>query len=127
MARGDDEGTKFPFLIMPANVLGEGHEPSTQDNVDVPGPLRVTCGPSAEGRPVATVVTTSLLDVHLADKVLSPPSGGSGRRSRGRMYRNKNESGMAKPLVRLKATIVEVISMEVGCSDRERSLRLEVM
>lgn len=129
-SRGGEEvgGAKFPFLIMPANVLGEGDELTSQQDVDVPGPLRVTCGHSDDGerRPIATVVTTSLLDVHLADKVLQPSVADSGRR-RGKMYRNKNESGMAKPLVRLKATIVEVISMEVGCSDRERSLRLEVL
>ena len=58
----------------------------------------------------------------MADKVLQP----GGRDGKKGTSKGKN-NGMAKPLVILKATIVELISMEVGSSDRERSLRLEVM
>ncbi|GMI03331.1 hypothetical protein TrVE_jg4129 [Triparma verrucosa] len=120
LTEGEGDHAVFPFLIMPANVL-EGHAKGTVGEIDIPGPLKVRCK-LKDGKPVAEIVTTSLLDVHLADKVLQP----GGRDGKKGTSKGKN-NGMAKPLVILKATIVELISMEVGSSDRERSLRLEVL
>ncbi|GMH65371.1 hypothetical protein TL16_g04184 [Triparma laevis f. inornata] len=120
LMEGEGDHAVFPFLIMPANVL-EGQGKGKVGEIDVPGPLKVRCK-LKDGKPVAEIVTTSLLDVHLADKVLQP----GGREGKKGKHKNKN-NGMAKPLVILKATIVEMISMEVESSDRERSLRLEVL
>lgn len=123
----EDEAVVFPFLIMPANVLGDDDVKALGGEVDIPGPLQLKFkenGGASDG-PVAEIVTTSLLDVHLADEVMQPSGGNSAKKSK--VYRKKNENGMAKPLVRLKATILEVISMEVGSADRERSLRLEAL
>ena len=100
-----EEAAVFPFLIMPANAEGSIH------------PLRVAIK-SEDGKAFAEIVTTSLLDVHLADEVMQAGTGG-GKGGGGK-------GGMTKPLVRLAATIVECVSLDVKVSDRERSLRLRV-
>lgn len=100
---------RFPFLIMPANVLQESLTNKDGEAVDLPGPLRVSVRRDSAGAAVAEIVTTSLLDVHLADEVMQP-----------------QKKGMANPLVRLKATIVETIAMDVKSAFRERSLRLSM-
>ncbi|GMH73671.1 hypothetical protein TrRE_jg1298 [Triparma retinervis] len=122
----EEEAVVFPFLIMPANVLGDSDKALGGD-VDIPGPLRLAFkknGTAGGGGPVAEIVTTSLLDVHLADEVMQPAAGNSAKKSK-QVYRSRTENGMARPLVRLKATILEVISMESNSGNRERSLRLE--
>ena len=122
----EEEAVVFPFLIMPANVLGDDDKASGGD-VDIPGPLMLDFkggGGSEGGGAVAEIVTTSLLDVHLADEVMQPAAGNSAKKSK-QVFRSRTENGMARPLVRLKATILEVISMESNSGNRERSLRLE--
>ena len=170
-----EDAAVYPFLIMPANVLGEGgleDEFEESDGttskvvslsaVEVPGPLHLNLHGEGEG-PVAEVVTTSLLDVHLADEVMQPSSSSSSSSSSSYSYsarpnlgrgrakakarwkakerRNSvkgdggdcsggglsKRSGIVKPIVRLRATIVEAIGLDVNNGHRDRSLRLEVV
>ena len=118
------EGEPFPFLVMPANVLGDvGEERQAAGNVvvDVPGPIRVSFVKGYEGKrgtregDRAVIVTTSLMDIHLAASVMQP------------VNRGKSGNAMAKPLVRIKATVVEEVSMEIERKDRRRSLQIEVV
>jgi hypothetical protein len=110
----DDVADVFPFLILPGKV--------SENDL---GPVRVTVRTTDDGRPVAEIITESLLDVHLADEAMVPPSEGSNKERGGGGGGGGGKGGMSAPAVRLKATIVEVVSLEIGCGDRERMLRLE--
>ena len=112
---------------MPANVLPFEEKHDRSSVVDVPGPLHVRVMQSDTNRPVAEITTVSLLDVHLADEVMDPSGAGQSKDGKKGKRGGRDSGGMAKPLVRLKASIVEVVSLDVNCPDRERCLKLECM
>ena len=67
----------------------------------------------------AEIVTTTMLDIHLSDEIMKPTNATTKKMA-------STNDGMAEPLVQLKATVKECVSLDVDITKRERSLTLEL-